>query len=48
MRIEYSGKQEETLINWLITLEDKSTQENDLYYVISLKEKKSAKGNVIY
>jgi hypothetical protein len=31
MRIEYYGKQEETLINWLITLEDKSTQENDLY-----------------
>jgi hypothetical protein len=30
-RIEYSGKQEETLINWLITLEDKSAQENDLY-----------------
>jgi hypothetical protein len=30
-RIEYSGKQEETLIDWLITLEDKSAQENDLY-----------------
>jgi hypothetical protein len=23
-RIEYSGKQEETLMSWLITLEDKS------------------------
>jgi hypothetical protein len=31
MRIEYSGKQEETLNNWLRTLEDKSAQENDLY-----------------
>ena len=31
MRIEYSGKQEETLIDWLITLEDKSAQGNDLY-----------------
>ena len=30
-RIEYSEKQEETLISWLITLEDKSTQEDNLY-----------------
>jgi hypothetical protein len=42
MRIEYFGKQEETLNNWLITLEDKSAQENDLYQVINLQEKKSA------
>jgi hypothetical protein len=31
MRIEYFRKQEETLISWLITLEDKLGQENDLY-----------------
>jgi hypothetical protein len=30
-RIEYSGKQEETLMSWLITLEDKSAQEDNLY-----------------
>jgi hypothetical protein len=30
-RIEYSGKQEETLMSWLITLEDMSTQEDNLY-----------------
>jgi hypothetical protein len=30
-RIEYSGKQEETLISYLITVEDKSAQEKDLY-----------------
>jgi hypothetical protein len=47
-RIEYSRKQEETLIDWLITLEDKSAQGNDLYSVISLQEKKSTKGNNIY
>jgi hypothetical protein len=47
-RIEYYRTQEETLIDWLITLEDKLAQENDLYQVIRLQEKKSAKGNVIY
>jgi hypothetical protein len=30
-KIEYSEKQEETLMSWLITLEDKSTQEDNLY-----------------
>jgi hypothetical protein len=30
-RIEYSGKQEETLMSWLITLEDLSAQEDNLY-----------------
>ena len=30
-RIEYSRKQEETLMSWLITLEDLSTQEANLY-----------------
>jgi hypothetical protein len=30
-RIEYFRKQEETLISWLITLEDKSAQEDNLY-----------------
>ena len=48
MRIEYSGKQEETIFDWLITLEDKSAQGNDLYQVISLQEKKLAKINIIY
>jgi hypothetical protein len=31
MRIEYFEKKEETLISWLITLEDKSSQEDNLY-----------------
>jgi hypothetical protein len=31
MRIDYSGKQEETLMSWLITLEDTSAQEDNLY-----------------
>jgi hypothetical protein len=31
MRIDYSGKQEETLMSWLITLEDLSSQEDNLY-----------------
>jgi hypothetical protein len=30
-RIEYSGKKEETLMSWLITLEDMSAQEDNLY-----------------
>ena len=30
-RIEYSGKQEETLMSWIITLEDMSAQEHNLY-----------------
>jgi hypothetical protein len=30
-RIEYFGKKEETLMSWLITLEDKSAQEDNLY-----------------
>ena len=30
-RIEYSGKQEETLMSWLITLEDMLAQEDNLY-----------------
>jgi hypothetical protein len=30
-RIEYFGKQEETLMSWLITLEDMSAQEDNLY-----------------
>jgi hypothetical protein len=30
-RIEYFEKKEETLMSWLITLEDKSTQEDNLY-----------------
>ena len=30
-QLEERRKQEETLIDWLITLEDKSAQENDLY-----------------
>jgi hypothetical protein len=29
--IEYSGKQEETLMSWIITLEDISAQEDNLY-----------------
>ena len=31
MRIEYSEKQEETLMSWLITLEDLSAQEDNLH-----------------
>jgi hypothetical protein len=31
MRIEYSGKQEETLMSWPITLEDMLAQEDNLY-----------------
>ena len=31
MRIEYFGNQEETLISWIITLEHKSAQEDNLY-----------------
>jgi hypothetical protein len=30
-RIEYFGKQEETLMSWIITLEDLSAQEDNLY-----------------
>jgi hypothetical protein len=30
-RIEYSGKQEETLMSWLITLVDLLAQEDNLY-----------------
>jgi hypothetical protein len=45
MTIEYSGKKEETLMSWLITLEDLSTQEDNLYQGISLQEKKSARRN---
>ena len=30
-RIEYFGKQEETLMSWLITLEDLLAQEDSLY-----------------
>ena len=44
-RIEYSLKQEETIMSWLITLEDLSAQEDNLYQVISLQEKKSAINN---
>ena len=47
-RIEYYGKQEETLMSWLIALEDLSAQEDNLYYVISLQEKKSGINNNIY
>ena len=47
-RIEYFGKQEETLMSWLITLEDKLAQQDNWYSVISLQEKKSARGNNIY
>jgi hypothetical protein len=31
VRTEYSGKQEETLMSWLITLEDKLAQEDNWY-----------------
>jgi hypothetical protein len=30
-RIEYFEKQEETIMSWLITLEDMSAQEDNLY-----------------
>ena len=32
-------------MSWLITLEDLSAQEDNLYYVISLQDKKSARRN---
>jgi hypothetical protein len=38
-RIEYFGKQEETLMSWLITLEDKSAQEDNCIRLLASKRR---------